>query len=291
MAPSFTRLVGNNSTGSGFTGGGISFVDKDLSTLSGSGDITAPLDLPLCGNGDLADCRDSLWAAMQAAGDQIAQETGTDNPFAWTSDATAERISFAPGLLKTTIRYTNRPSGIQQVIDFVGHRAAAGAAPAATAAAAAAAAATAAAPATPARAAGRTRSPKVVLTFGRFRLSSTGRTSVTVRCPRTSTKITCTGFVTVRRRGRIVERVNYTLSSGAKKKIGLKMPTSVRRVVKRNGRTLLRVEVRGRRQGAADDADGARRAAEGPPLAERRQACAGRSAARVSSPDSAASVT
>jgi hypothetical protein len=37
-------------------------------------------------------------------------------------DANAERIKFAPGLLQTTIRYTNRPSGIQQVISFNGHR-------------------------------------------------------------------------------------------------------------------------------------------------------------------------
>jgi hypothetical protein len=27
-----------------------------------------------------------------------------------------------PGLLKTTMAYTNRPSGIQQVISFNGHR-------------------------------------------------------------------------------------------------------------------------------------------------------------------------
>ena len=47
---------------------------------------------------------------------------GTSNPDAWRADATAERIEFAPGLLPTTMRYTNRPSGIQQVISFNGHR-------------------------------------------------------------------------------------------------------------------------------------------------------------------------
>lgn len=41
---------------------------------------------------------------------------------AWRADATQERISFAPGLLQTTIRYTNRPSGIQQMVEFSGHR-------------------------------------------------------------------------------------------------------------------------------------------------------------------------
>ena len=39
-----------------------------------------------------------------------------------SSDANKERITFAPGLLPTTIRFTNRPSGIQQVISFSGHR-------------------------------------------------------------------------------------------------------------------------------------------------------------------------
>jgi hypothetical protein len=32
----------------------------------------------------------------------------------------AERISIIPGLLPNTIRYMNRPSGIQQVISFGG---------------------------------------------------------------------------------------------------------------------------------------------------------------------------
>ena len=63
-----------------------------------------------------------LWSAVEAAGAQIAAAQGTPDPAAWTSDATAERIRFAPGLLPTTIRYTNRPSGIQQVMSFGGHR-------------------------------------------------------------------------------------------------------------------------------------------------------------------------
>ena len=32
------------------------------------------------------------------------------------------RYGFAPGLLPYTMRYTNRPTGIQQVIEFKGHR-------------------------------------------------------------------------------------------------------------------------------------------------------------------------
>ena len=44
------------------------------------------------------------------------------DPAAWTADAVRERISFLPGLLPYTMRYTNRPSGIQQVVEFKGHR-------------------------------------------------------------------------------------------------------------------------------------------------------------------------
>ena len=61
-------------------------------------------------------------SAFQAAAAELTAEQGTSNPAAWRADATAERISFVPGLLPTTMRYTNRPSGIQQVISFNGHR-------------------------------------------------------------------------------------------------------------------------------------------------------------------------
>ena len=60
-------------------------------------------------------------ASIAAAGRQLASQQGP-NPPTWRADATKERIGFAPGLLKTTMRYTNRPSGIQQVISFGGHR-------------------------------------------------------------------------------------------------------------------------------------------------------------------------
>ncbi len=111
----------DDTPGSGFTGGGINWVEKDLRTVVGER-LAAPFTTHLCGGGDLAACRASVWAALDAAGAEVAAKQGSENPDAWRSDATAERISFAPGLLKTTIRYTNRPSGIQQVISFGGHR-------------------------------------------------------------------------------------------------------------------------------------------------------------------------
>ena len=42
------------------------------------------------------------------------------DPSAWRASATAEEIKFRP-LELITMRYTNRPSGIQQVISFFGH--------------------------------------------------------------------------------------------------------------------------------------------------------------------------
>jgi hypothetical protein len=63
-----------------------------------------------------------MWHAIAAAGDELTQEQGTSNPSAWRADANAERIHFVPGILSTTMRYTNRPSGIQQVITFNRHR-------------------------------------------------------------------------------------------------------------------------------------------------------------------------
>ena len=58
---------------------------------------------------------------MEAAGAELQAAQGPD-PAAWRADAVRERIKFAPGLLPLTIRYTNRPSGIQQLLEFEGHR-------------------------------------------------------------------------------------------------------------------------------------------------------------------------
>jgi hypothetical protein len=110
-----------NSPKSGFTGGRIQYVDKDLRELLGQ-NLKSPFKTRFCGGGDLAACRTALWAAVDAAGNELAAAQGSGNPASWTSDANAERIKFAPGLLQTTIRYTNRPTGIQQVISFNGHR-------------------------------------------------------------------------------------------------------------------------------------------------------------------------
>ena len=104
----------------GQSSGWHSYVVKDLRRLAGE-KVRAPFRNRYCGGGSLTVCRASLWAALHAAGDVLTVAQGPD-PAAWRADATKERISFVPGLLPTTMRYTNRPSGIQQVITFTSHR-------------------------------------------------------------------------------------------------------------------------------------------------------------------------
>jgi acyl-homoserine lactone acylase PvdQ len=96
------------------------YMSKDLRSLMGK-PVKGPLRNRYCGGGDVTRCRADLWAALDAAGADLAAAQGPD-PAAWRADATRERIRFLPGLLPYTMRYTNRPTGIQQVIEFRGHR-------------------------------------------------------------------------------------------------------------------------------------------------------------------------
>jgi hypothetical protein len=97
------------------------YFDRDIRRLLGMKQ-PQPMNNRYCGHGNLAKCRNSIWRAIAAAGRELTNAQGTSNPSAWRADANAERIEFVPGLLKTTMRYTNRPSGIQQVISFNRHR-------------------------------------------------------------------------------------------------------------------------------------------------------------------------
>jgi acyl-homoserine lactone acylase PvdQ len=72
-----------------------------------------------CGNGDLAACRASLWAAIDEAGNELQAAQGA-NPADWRSSATAERITFG-SLFPFTMRWTNRPT-FQQAISYSSHR-------------------------------------------------------------------------------------------------------------------------------------------------------------------------
>jgi acyl-homoserine lactone acylase PvdQ len=104
--------------GGQYTGWHI-YMDKDLRTMLGE-KVRGKFNVRYCGAGNLSKCRRQLWHAIDQAGNQLAAKQGS-NPAAWHSSATAEEISFVPGLLPFKMRYTNRPSGIQQVLSFFGH--------------------------------------------------------------------------------------------------------------------------------------------------------------------------
>jgi len=100
-----------NVNGSAYIDGWYGYVVKDLRGQFANS---------YCGAGDATACSKGLWAALEAAGNELAAAQGAD-PAAWRSDATAERIHFAPGILTTTMRWTNRPT-YQQILSFDGHR-------------------------------------------------------------------------------------------------------------------------------------------------------------------------
>jgi len=110
-----------SSSGSSFGSGWYSYIDKDLRQILGD-NVKAPWADQFCGDGTVNSCSQALWAAVKAAADSLAVDTGRVDPATWHASATAERIKFAPGLLTgTTMRWTNRPT-FQQAIEFNGHR-------------------------------------------------------------------------------------------------------------------------------------------------------------------------
>jgi acyl-homoserine lactone acylase PvdQ len=97
----------------------VEYLNKDLRTLLGR-HVRGRYGVRYCGGGNLRRCRRLLWGALSTAGNQLAAQQGS-NPNDWHSSATAERIKFIPGILPYTMAYTNRPTGIQQVMSFYGH--------------------------------------------------------------------------------------------------------------------------------------------------------------------------
>jgi hypothetical protein len=97
--------------------GWYQYFDRDIRGLLAKKKRPADhFNLTYCGKGHLGACRQEVWAGIQAAGNQLTSQQGPD-PAAWRASATAEQIHFSP-LSLITMAYTNRPSGIQQVISF-----------------------------------------------------------------------------------------------------------------------------------------------------------------------------
>jgi hypothetical protein len=114
MGPVFGDLLRDVDGVRGLNGlAGESYVDKDLRTLLGQR-VHGRFNLRYCGEGSLSECREALWAAVHTAADGLAQEFGPD-PTQWFEEA--DLTGFAPGLIDTKFRATNRPT-FQQVLEF-----------------------------------------------------------------------------------------------------------------------------------------------------------------------------
>ena len=111
LTDDLASLEPRDSTGQ--SDGWYGYVDKDLRTLLGQR-VRGKYKLRYCGGGSLAACRTSLWAAIDAAANDLVATQGPD-PSKWRADST--RITFVPGLIPNTMRFTNR-STFQQVIRF-----------------------------------------------------------------------------------------------------------------------------------------------------------------------------
>ncbi len=98
---------------SGQYGGWHQYMDKDLRTLL-KRKVSGKYNLRYCGDGSVSQCSKELWAALAAAGKSLAARQGAD-PTKWTEKAAT--ISFSP-LPLATMQYTNKPSGIHQVMAF-----------------------------------------------------------------------------------------------------------------------------------------------------------------------------
>ena len=100
--------------------GWYQYFERDIKKLLGE-DQPKPFKMNYCGDGDLQACQSAIWDAIAASGDELEIKYGDPDPSQWHSSATAEEIQFGPVKL-IPMAYTNRPSGIQQIIAFNGHR-------------------------------------------------------------------------------------------------------------------------------------------------------------------------
>ncbi len=102
-----------------FDPGWFGYVSKDLRTELGM-KVRGPYSRRYCGNGSLKALPSRRCGRRSRPRRSSCQGSQGPNPSSWHSSATAERITFIPGLIPFTMRWTNR-STFQQVIEFTGH--------------------------------------------------------------------------------------------------------------------------------------------------------------------------
>jgi acyl-homoserine lactone acylase PvdQ len=120
LLPELNTLAGRwDAPPGGQYSGWYQYFDRDITALLAKKRSKVPdrFNLTYCGKGRLALCRSEVWNAIQAAGDQLTSSQGTSNPAAWRASAIADQFKYTP-LPLVTSPYSNRPTGIQQVISF-----------------------------------------------------------------------------------------------------------------------------------------------------------------------------
>ena len=96
-------------------GGWHQYMWKDLRAMLGQ-KVAGAYHLRYCGDGSVKTCSKELWAALDTARKRLAAQQGPD-PAAWRAPEAKEQITFAP-LPLITMQYTNKPTGIHQVMQF-----------------------------------------------------------------------------------------------------------------------------------------------------------------------------
>ena len=104
-----------NAPPGGQSSGWQNYMDKDLRRLLGR-PVRGAYALKYCGRGVVARCASRLWAAIDAAARSAAPKLGAE-PAAWRQPTSSAAITFSP-LPLITMQYTNRPSGIHQVLQL-----------------------------------------------------------------------------------------------------------------------------------------------------------------------------
>ena len=120
LLPELNQLAGRwDAPPGGEYDGWYQYFDRDIRGLLAKKRSKVPdrFNLTYCGKGRLGLCRSEVWNAIQAAGNQLTAEQGTSDPAAWRASAIDDQFSYTP-LPLVTSPFSNRPTGIQQVISF-----------------------------------------------------------------------------------------------------------------------------------------------------------------------------
>jgi acyl-homoserine lactone acylase PvdQ len=96
--------------------GWFQYFQRDIRGLLAKRRIPDQFNLSYCGKGHLGACRTEIWAAIQTAVNRLTTQQGP-NTGAWHASAIADQFTYRP-LPLVTSPYSNRPTGIQQVISF-----------------------------------------------------------------------------------------------------------------------------------------------------------------------------